>query len=87
MARKSYILTGYNMKSKFYIETQVFTNKKIADKSYAAFINYLIFNHRLDTDNIVVSSPTREVHTTVIDGKYYVALRTFDISNKVIQYI
>lgn len=86
MNRKSYILTGYDIKAQYFFETQVFTNKKVAEGSYDYLTEYLIRNHDLDRNDLVRMQFTNNVKTNTI-GRYVVALRIFEIQKKVIAYI
>lgn len=87
MVRIAYLLTGHNIVQDFNFETQIFTNKKLAHQAFNDLIEYLIVNHSLDRDSLQEYCYVGGCETTLLDNKYNVTLREFEIRSKPIKYL
>lgn len=82
-----YVLTSFNIQSKYYNEKQYFTSKTKALKSMVNLREYLIWNHKLDVSNVEIFGTTDSHQFSVIlDNKYNVTLTKFYIGTKVLTY-
>ena len=84
---KVYQLTAHNLKHNFRIEHRIFTSKKAAMQSLDRLINYLNFNHSLDSKETQIISEDSKRYHVVLEHQYAVHLETLEITKKVCEYI
>jgi hypothetical protein len=87
--KRVYILRATNIKLDFPVEFAIFTNKASAVKSYDALIEYLVWNHRLDGENInyVMLKPQGYLHKAIVDAAYTVSLTVQHTHSKPARYM
>ena len=86
--KKVYVLTAFDMQTKYYTEKLMFSNKKSALKQMAYLREYLIYNHDLSVGNIEhIGQSTDDIFTIFLDDSYNVTLTTHPLRTTASKYI